>query len=90
MGASVPPLGLSNKATTDGQYLIVRGWTTLLKMPLLADEAQSPGASTTLRYPFESELASVTLWPEIEKIFGHGYEARFIIPILSFFDLISS
>ncbi|KAF8528873.1 WD40-repeat-containing domain protein [Hysterangium stoloniferum] len=26
------------------------------------------------RYPFESELASATLWPETEKIFGHGYE----------------
>jgi hypothetical protein len=23
---------------------------------------------------FEAELASVTLWPELEKVFGHGYE----------------
>ncbi|KAF8639460.1 hypothetical protein AX16_010314 [Volvariella volvacea WC 439] len=28
-----------------------------------------------LRRPFDSELASITLWPEIEKVFGHGYES---------------
>ncbi|VDC06903.1 unnamed protein product [Peniophora sp. CBMAI 1063] len=27
------------------------------------------------RRPFEGELASTTLWPETEKIFGHGYES---------------
>ena len=27
-----------------------------------------------MRTPFEAELASITLWPEVEKVFGHGYE----------------
>lgn len=26
------------------------------------------------RRPFEGELAAITLWPEVEKVFGHGYE----------------
>ncbi|KIJ20201.1 hypothetical protein PAXINDRAFT_160820 [Paxillus involutus ATCC 200175] len=45
IGASVPPLGLSNKAISGD------------------------------RRPFEGELAATTLWPEIEKVFGHGYES---------------
>ncbi|KAI0316700.1 WD40 repeat-like protein [Amylostereum chailletii] len=57
--ASVPPLGLSNKANNDAvaQFL-----------PVKSDQQ-------TLRRPFEGELAAVTLWPEIEKVFGHGYES---------------
>ena len=32
------------------------------------------GSSWPDRRPFEGELAATTLWPEVEKVFGHGYE----------------
>ncbi|KAI6003932.1 WD40-repeat-containing domain protein [Pisolithus albus] len=53
--ASVPPLGLSNKATSDA--------------PSLVDSTKQG------KRPFDGELAATTLWPEVEKVFGHGYES---------------
>ncbi|KAI0303122.1 WD40-repeat-containing domain protein [Russula brevipes] len=58
VSAIVPPLGLSNKATSDSQH-----------QPAL------PASTSVSRRPLEAELASVTLWPELEKVFGHGYES---------------
>ncbi|KAG6337364.1 hypothetical protein ID866_1737 [Astraeus odoratus] len=55
VAASVPPLGLSNKATNDTPPQLD---PTYLR-----------------RRPFEGELASMTLWPEVAKVFGHGYES---------------
>ncbi|GJE84599.1 WD40 repeat-like protein [Phanerochaete sordida] len=55
--ATVPPLGLSNKAVSD---------------PTSAAAFQLGQAK---RRPFEGELAAFTLWPEVEKVFGHGYES---------------
>lgn len=39
------------------------------------------GALDSSRRPFDGELAGITLWPETEKIFGHGYE------VISYTDL---
>ncbi|TFK56011.1 WD40 repeat-like protein [Heliocybe sulcata] len=56
--ASVPPLGLSNKAVKDASIVSTAyDWNAVH------------------RRPFEAELSSMTLWPEIEKVFGHGYES---------------
>ena len=37
-------------------------------------QTTDPHSAITTRLPYEGELASVTLWPEVEKVFGHGYE----------------
>ncbi|KAJ3764130.1 WD40-repeat-containing domain protein [Lentinula raphanica] len=43
----------------------------------LSNKADEDGKnfSTISRRPYDGELASVTIWPEVEKIFGHGYES---------------
>ncbi|WFD33211.1 Elongator subunit elp2 [Malassezia cuniculi] len=50
-GASVPALGLSNRAETDAQ-----------------------SAATPHTLPVTAELQGMLLWPEHEKLYGHGYE----------------
>lgn len=85
--ATVPPLGLSNKAVTEGRAtLLVLVNMTLECITVIPDTmniSNTYDADRRNRRPFEGELAAVTLWPEIEKIFGHGYEVCLVHPSLS-------
>ncbi len=57
IGASLPALGLSNKAFVSGE--------TKKEIKKIHDFI-SP--------PLESTLLQDTLWPEKDKLYGHGYE----------------
>ncbi|XP_052803085.1 elongator complex protein 2-like [Mya arenaria] len=74
VGASVPALGLSNKA------IFSEGVTNLME-----DLEIKPGnneqytdnvfTSVSLKAPpSEEHLLQNTLWPEVQKLYGHGYE----------------
>ncbi|KAH9938447.1 WD40-repeat-containing domain protein [Fomitopsis serialis] len=60
--ATVAPLQLSNKAVTEIGSDVT-------------EYTNSYDLIHSKRRPFEGELAAITLWPEIEKVFGHGYES---------------
>ncbi|KAK0739802.1 WD40-repeat-containing domain protein [Apiosordaria backusii] len=75
--ANMPVLGLSNKAidtsdptqeTSQNQQQQEEG---LSQSNLTISTAL---ASTTSHPPYEENLSRHTLWPEVEKLYGHGYE----------------
>lgn len=59
-----------------------------VSIKLITDEVAELDINTQRR-PFQGELGYLTLWPETEKIFGHGYEVELCSqPIL--FDSVTS
>jgi elongator complex protein 2 len=84
--ANMPVLGLSNKAidVVDDDDLAKEG--AVLSAPTAetdpADRDSAVDPASVLRRsaleidhpPFEESLARHTLWPEVEKLYGHGYE----------------
>lgn len=86
-GAAVPSLGLSNKAVYESDnaeqataksekepYPEESYFTAveLIGKFYIFDVANS--LSTFLEPPTEETLLQNTLWPEVQKLYGHGYE----------------
>ncbi|KAM0698704.1 hypothetical protein Q7P36_002171 [Cladosporium allicinum] len=83
--ANIPVLGLSNKAITTvdestedaAPEEASHNSTTWSGVPTAASSSTTPQSSTTpslSQPPVEDHLARNTLWPEHEKLYGHGYE----------------
>ncbi|CAF1469362.1 unnamed protein product [Adineta steineri] len=75
-GANVPALGLSNKAIFDNDEKSTTT-STIEDNPMTVDGLYKEGffkAITLNEPPFEEHLLQNTLWPEIQKLYGHGYE----------------
>lgn len=66
--AEIPVLGLSNKAQEDEAPLDENGDSSgaALSAPATSFSTDCP--------PLEDQLSRYTLWPEHEKLYGHGYE----------------
>ena len=74
--ANIPVLGLSNKAVAAEDDQEQNGTNGDINDQETADSApmQSKSNLDLDHPPFEDHLARHTLWPEHEKLYGHGYE----------------
>jgi len=78
--ANVPVLGLSNKAFDGSTVLPLPNGSAPEEEDDENEEQQKPAQSATSvienlsHPPLEDHLARHTLWPEREKLYGHGYE----------------
>lgn len=76
--AQIPVLGLSNQALGDEAPVDVEG-----NGPDGPEMVHSQGHQALLaesdRPPLEDQLARHTLWPEHEKLYGHGYEISAVV-----------
>ena len=73
-GANMPVLGLSNKAI---EAQVDEMTATNGNAQDKDADAETRASSSSLKLdhpPFEDHLARHTLWPETEKLYGHGYE----------------
>ncbi|KAI9741872.1 MAG: hypothetical protein M1834_000260 [Cirrosporium novae-zelandiae] len=75
--ASMPVLGLSNKATENEEQNENKTEDTAEESRDAINPASASSSSSIpdLQHPpLEDDLARHTLWPECEKLYGHGYE----------------
>ncbi|KAF9303405.1 Elongator subunit elp2 [Mortierella antarctica] len=79
VGANLPALGLSNKAVFEGDIASMveaQESEDYLSQQAFVSTGATPTSliETMTQPPFEEHLLQHTLWPEVEKLFGHGYE----------------
>nr|KAJ3421139.1 Elongator subunit elp2 [Polyrhizophydium stewartii] len=76
VGANVPALGLSNKAVFEGDLRDVDASHDYRNLSAFTAVAATSTSLTTalVQPPFEEHLLQHTLWPETNKLYGHGYE----------------
>ncbi|KAI7861767.1 WD40-repeat-containing domain protein [Spinellus fusiger] len=77
IGANLPALGLSNKAVFQGDIdAMMNSEENHATMQSYAHTSSTPTSllETMHQPPFEEHLIQHTLWPEVEKLYGHGYE----------------
>eukprot|EP01147_Barroeca_monosierra_P008732 gene8732-1115_t len=76
-GASVPALGLSNKPVyeEDSQMETSSSEKNEQYFRSTTEDTVYPFKHTSIQHPpFETQLVQNTLWPEVRKLYGHGYE----------------
>ncbi|XP_044150035.1 elongator complex protein 2 [Bufo gargarizans] len=73
-GATVPALGLSNKAVFHGNLNSQSAQEELFNS--VSDQYSQPyfQPHVLTEPPTEDHLLQNTLWPEVQKLYGHGYE----------------
>ncbi|KAK5603085.1 Elongator subunit elp2 [Crenichthys baileyi] len=74
-GASTPALGLSNKAVFQGD-LIPKATKEEEQFSSISDQYQESyfHPLSLTEPPPEDDLLQNTLWPEVQKLYGHGFE----------------
>ncbi|KAI8645941.1 quinon protein alcohol dehydrogenase-like superfamily [Parasitella parasitica] len=74
VGANLPALGLSNKAVFEGDALPDDQVGGNFDSYTVASSTPQQLAQVLHHPPYEETLLQRTLWPEAEKLYGHGYE----------------
>ncbi|KAJ3086386.1 Elongator subunit elp2 [Quaeritorhiza haematococci] len=75
-GASLPALGLSNKAVFPGDLQSAAATHDFRNLQSYTSASATPTSLIEIlsEPPFEPHLMQHTLWPEVDKLYGHGYE----------------
>ena len=76
LGANLPALGLSNKAVSEKDVKDASASHDFRNLSSYTAVASTPTAFSEALHqpPFEEHLIQHTLWPETDKLYGHGYE----------------